>query len=354
MHKIFSKTLLLIIPVISITTSCKKSETKTADVDVEVLKTQVLSDISVKVCKESYEDMYTKSTNLLTDVNTFNTNPTDANLANCRTLWKDVRNTWEQSEAWLFGPIKADDIDPRIDTWPVNFQDLEGVLNNNQSLTVDYVNNLEDALKGFHPIEYLLWGSNGNKTANTFTDREKNYLVSLTQNLVNLSKSARDTWTNGYAIQLATAGKGSTEFSTQQAAFIQIADAMAGICEEVANSKIKEPFESQDPTKEESPFAKNSIIDFTNNINGVIDIYKGRFINDGKGIEDLVRHYNLSLDAEIKSKHAAAIASLAAFNKPFGESLAEASTVNNAMVKINDLNMVIEQKLKPFIQQYVK
>jgi putative iron-regulated protein len=94
---------------------------------------------------------------------------------------------------------------------------------------------------------------------------------------------------------LATAGAGSTEFTSQQAAFLQIVDGMAGICGEVADSKIKEPFDAQDPTLEESPFSKNSVIDFTNNINGILDMYQGKFAQDGKGLEDIVRANNLQL-----------------------------------------------------------
>ena len=128
---------------------------------------------------------------------------------------------------------------------------------------------------------------------------------------------------------------------------------MAGICDEVANGKMKDPFDAQDPLQEESPFAKNSIIDFTNNIKGILAMYQGKFTGDGKGIEDLVRNYNLSLDNEIKTKHQAAMASLQAISLPFGEAIISQPTqVSNAMAKINELAVVLTTKLKPFVQQY--
>jgi putative iron-regulated protein len=347
------KTLVLVLPLTLLGLACKKSDAPSNN--SAELRTEVLTNISANVCTASYEDMYAKTQELQAAVTALNNAPTDANLETARTKWKAIRTTWEQSEAWLFGPVESENIDPRIDTWPVDFNALETILNSSDVLNEAYVNNLDDALKGFHPIEYILWGQNGTKTAAQLKPREEQFLAALTQNLVNLSKEVRDAWVNNYKNQLTNAGNGSPEFSTQQAAFVQIADAMAGICGEVAESKIKGPFDAQDPKLEESPFAKNSIVDFTNNIQGVLAIYEGRFTTDGKGIEDVVRANNLSLDAEIKSKHAAAIAALQAIDKPFGEAIvSEQSKVQNAVTKITDLADVLDGKLKPFLIQYTK
>lgn len=354
MKNTFKASLFLTIPMVLAASSCKKSNSDDPQ-QTSTLKAQILADVSANVCTSSYQDMLDKANVLQSAVTALTTTPTDANLNSARTAWKNMRVTWEETEAWLFGPVEADKIDPRIDTWPVDFTQLDQILKSNDELTEAYVDNLDDALKGFHPIEYLLWGQNGTKTAASFTAREKAYLTSLTQNLVKLTTSVRNTWSNGYNKQLATAGAGSTEFTTQQAAYVQLVDAMHDICEEVANSKMKEPFDSQDASKEESPFAKNSIIDFTNNIKGIMIMYQGNFSVDGKGIEDLVRANNLSLDAEIKSKYAAAIAALGTFSVPFGQAIvSEPTKVQNAMTKINDFASTLDEKLKPFILQQVK
>jgi predicted lipoprotein len=109
----------------------------------------------------------------------------------------------------------------------------------------------------------------------------------------------------------------------------------------------------QDPKLEESPFAKNSIIDFTNNIKGIMDMYQGKFNEDGKGLEDLVRINNLSLDNDIKTKHGTAIAALQAITVPFGEAIITQQTqVQTAMNKINELAETLAEDLKPFVQQY--
>ncbi|RVT98281.1 hypothetical protein EOD41_18090 [Mucilaginibacter limnophilus] len=356
MNKSIFKVALISVPLVLAGVSCKKDKSDNNNTDTETLKKQILSTAATTVCRASYEDMYAKAQALQTAVNTLNTTPNDDNLADARVKWKAMRTTWEQTEAWLFGPVSENQIDPRIDTWPVDFNALENILHGNDTLTEEYVDNLEESLKGFHPIEYLLWGENGNKTAAEFTAREKEFLGSLTQNLVKLTKEVRDTWsTDGYDKQLENAGSGSTAFPTQRAAFIQLVDGMSGICNEVANGKIKDPFDAANPDLEESPFAQNSLIDFTNNINGIMAMYQGRFTADGQGLEDLVREKNLSLDADIKSKHAAAIAALNDIKVPFGEAIThEQSKVQNAMNKINALFDVLDGDLKDFVQAQVK
>ena len=334
-------------------TGCHKSKDEN-NVDVAQLKKDILSDAAITVAGASYVDLSAKAGQLLIAVQTLNDATTDANLTACRDLWKSTRETWEQSEAWLIGPVEADDIDPRIDTWPVDFNDLNAVLASSATLDDAYMDGLETSLKGFHPIEYLLWGKDGNKAASSLTAREKEYLLALTQNLNKLCGEVKASWSASYANLLLTAGaSGNSEFPTTKSAYETLVDAMTGICDEVAEGKMKDPFDQQDPTQEESPFAKNSIIDFTNNIKGILAMYQGRFITDGKGIEDLVRNYNLSLDNEIKTKYAAAISSLQAITLPFGEAIISQQTqVANAMSRISELAEVLDTKLKPFVQQY--
>jgi predicted lipoprotein len=334
--------------------ACSKDDKNDSPENVAQLKKDIVADAAHTVAKDSYEELAAKAGQLLTAVETLNTTTNDDNLSACRNQWKSIRETWEQTEAWLFGPVSVNEIDPRIDTWPVDFNDLNNILASSAELDEEYVDGLEESLKGFHPIEYLLWGQNGNKAAADLTDRQKEYLLALAQNLKKLCEEVKDSWTGGYATLLATAGaSGNSEYPTLRSAYEVLVDGMAGICDEVANGKIKDPFELQDPTQEESPFAKNSITDFTNNIKGIMAMYQGRFNDDGKGLEDLVRNYNLSLDNSIKEKHAAAIASLEAISDPFGEAISTQTTlVQNAMDKINDLAAVLEDELKPFVQQY--
>lgn len=333
--------------------SCKKSTNNSQNSDD--LTSSVLQSIALNVCTASYEDLYSQSLSLQSAIADLQANPSQQNLIVCKEAWKKVRITWETSESWLFGPISTSNIDPRIDTWPVDFNEIDSVLNSGNVLSEAYVDQLEDALKGFHLIEYFLWGQNGNKLYSDITPREYEYLIALSLNLTKLSKEARDSWKNQFASEVSNAGNSSATYTTQQQAFVEIVDAMSGICDEVANGKMNEPFINQDASLEESPYAQNSLIDFTNNIKGVLTIYNGDYNGSYIGLEDLVRTYNTSLDLEIKNGVAEAIAALNTITLPYGQAIfSQATQIQNAIDKINALEQILDTKLKPFILQYTK
>lgn len=342
-----------------VVSACSDDNDNSSQVNA-TLNTEVLASFSATIALPVYTDLAAKTSTLYDQVLALKTDgATDAELEACRTTWKQARQIWEQSESFLFGPVSTNNIDPRIDTWPVNFTDLDAQLNSDNEFTEAYINNLEDALKGFHPIEYLIYGSNGNKTASELTTRHLEYLEGLALNLKTLTASLETSWltsTSGsYYTAFANAGNGSTVYATQLAAFEELVNAMSDICDEVANSKINDVYEAQDPSLEESPFSKNSITDFTNNIKGVQNVYLGVYTADGKGLEDVVRTYNLQLDSDIKTKITTALTALGNITDPFGQAISsQPIQIQNAVTAINDLKTELDEQLLPFIQQHVK
>jgi putative iron-regulated protein len=336
---------------------CSDDNENSSPVD-ETLNTAILTEFSSNIATSVYTDLKGKTTLLNTQILALETGgATDAELIAARNTWKEARQAWEQSEAFLFGPVSTEDIDPRIDTWPVNFTDLEAELQGSNTFTEDYIDNLEDALKGFHPIEYLLFGENGDKAAADLTARDIEYLKGLALNLKTLTGQLADEWdtvnSSSYYHAFINAGKGSAVYSSQRAALEEVVNSLAGICDEVANGKITEPFTQQDPSLEESPFAQSSIPDFTNNIKGVQNVYLGKYAADGKGLEDLVKKYNLQLDTDIKLKINNAIAALGNVTVPFGEAIfSQSIQVQNAIDAINELKDILEEQLLPFVQQH--
>lgn len=319
----------------------------------------ILSAIGTNVISATYNDLAVKSTDLYDATVSFVANPSAAGLTTCRNLWIAARQSWERSEGFLFGPVATEDIDPRIDTWPVDFNALEDILSSSVDLTNDAnIDAFDDALKGFHPIEYLLWGEDGTKTYTDFTAREQEYLVALAKNVKILTTELQQGWNTGssssYFSAFSTPGSGNTYYPTVKAAFEELVNGIAGICDEVANAKISEPFLAQDPSLEESPYSQNSIKDFRDNIVSIENIYLGKYTANGIGLEDLVREYNLSLDNTIKTKIANALAKLDAITDPFGTAItSQATLVQNAIDAINDLKATLEGDLLLFVQQYI-
>jgi uncharacterized iron-regulated protein len=346
------------IPVLTITiffSGCKKNST-TEDI---TSSENVIISLSENVISATYTDMASKATELETAIFNFKNNPTPSNLEIARLAWKSTRKAWEQSEGFLFGPVATEDIDPGIDTWPINFADLDSVLASPATLTTNYLLSLtQDALRGFHPLEYLLWGQNGVKQVSEFTPRQMEYIGALATYLKIKTSTIANKWdlnqSSAYIHDFQKAGAGSTVYNSRKNALLEVANAMQGICEEVAEGKIEEPFAAKDPNLEESPYSDNSISDFTDNIQSVKNIYLGTYHTSGIGLGDFVKSYNLSLNAEIITKIDAAISALQKITLPFGQAIFDQpQQIKNAQTAIRTLNETLESKLTPLIQQKV-
>lgn len=330
---------------------CKKDD-KGTDTTTNA---EVLNDFAYNLAIPNYQDIQTKAAALNSAVQALNDNTTDANLATARTAWKDVRTAWEQCEGFLFGPVEDYNYDPTMDDWPVNKVDLDSLLASSNALTLSDIEALPTSLKGFHPIEYILFGQGGSRTAAQITAREKQYMVSLTQSLYNTTTDLKNSWdpsvSGNFTEQLITAGNGSQRFATRKDAFLAIVTSMAGICDEVAGGKMEEPLAAQDSTLEESQFAHNGTSDFKNNMIGVLNAYEGKYTTAGHSLSELVAAKNLSLDNTLRSQINAAISSFDNINANYGQAIyTQQVQIHNTQTAINTLKATLEGDLTDFVQ----
>lgn len=338
--------------------SCKKEEIPVQETLAQ-LEGEVLNDFANKTVAANYSDLSSNANQLNNLVQTFCLNPNDSLLNLCRDAWRSTRKTWELSEAFLFGPVEDYNYDPTIDDWPVNQIDLDSVLAGSTPLQATDIVNFPTSLKGFHPIEYLIFGAYGNKSSNQFTPRELEYLTSLSGNLASVAFNLNYSWSlnnpDNYRIQLINAGPTSERFATRKDAFITIVNAMAAICDEVANGKLEEPFVNQDSLLEESHFSHNSLEDFKNNIRGVQNVYLGSYMNDYNGLDLLVSKENRELDLQIKTKLDEAITSFQSINSNYGLAIyTQPIQIMNCQTKINELKDLLEDELTLFIVEKIK
>ena len=338
------------------TAGCKKSSSDNA---TAVTETAVINDFVNKLLLPQYQSFLTKATTLNTAVNTLNTAPTNANLEAARTAWRDVRSTWEQCEGFLIGPVKDDNYDPNMDTWPVDYLQLDSFITSSSSFPVETVQALSQSLRGFHPLEFILWGQNGTATVDSINTKQKQYMVSLSQDILNNVTKLNNSWAasgDNYQAKLLNAGNGSTLFPTRQSAMLAMVAGMADICDEVGGGKIKEPFDAYDSTKAESPFSHNSITDFTNNMKGAQNIYLCTYGGQtGSSMSAFVAKRNISLDNKIKTQFATAIAALGNVSANFELAIFnQRLQLQAAMDAINTLQATLDGDLKTFVTTYVK
>jgi putative iron-regulated protein len=360
MKKIFIATVALA----SVIAACKKDNTTPTD-DFTTLKSQGITDFVNVVAVPGYAELKTKAAALNTAVVALDANTNDANLTAAKDAWKDLRSTWEKCEGFLFGPVDSDEHDPETDTWPVNFIDLDALLaDNTHPLTVADIESLTNrALKGYHPIEYVLWGKKTSpQTAATLAanSRQKLYIVSLTAALKKQADELYNSWIaagGNYADVVLTAGSASnTTYPKKQDAYITLLEGFLGICGEVADGKMKDPFDAEAAAPGtggmlvESPFSGNSTTDFKNNITGAYNVYLGKFNAQGKGLTDLVKAKNTSLDNNIKAKFEAAIGSFNSITVPFEDAIVtQRVQCQNTMTAIGSLAELLDTELRTFI-----
>ncbi|RYE23461.1 MAG: hypothetical protein EOP51_10435 [Sphingobacteriales bacterium] len=353
------KSLLAIAAATMLLSACSKDKDPetTTPVDFNALKTEVLTNFTNNIAVACYKDLSDASDKLYSSLEALNTSATDANLLAARNSWKSMRTVWEQCEGFLFGPVEDNNYDPNMDTWPTDYVQMDSLLNSSASLEVSDIEQVTLSLRGYHPIEYIIFGDHGARKASEITDRQKKYMISLATDLKNTCHALHTSWTQApenFAQQVLTAGTGSNKYAKKQEVFIAIVDGMTGICEEVGEGKMKEPFDAQDPTIVESPYSGNSLADFKNNIIGLQNVYLGKYTTDGKGLNDLVAEKNKSLDNKIQAAMTAAINSFDNVTVPYEQAIvSQRVQVQAVMTALGTLKEALDGELKPFVIQYI-
>ena len=313
----------------AIFTSCKKDNEKKPYSDV-------IDNLTDNIIVPTYRDLDSEAADLLTAIDQFIANQNETNLEAMRAAWRDVRKPWEQSEGFLFGPVSDKEIDPKIDSWPLNATDLDEILAGEATLNKTYIDGLDETLKGFHTIEYLLWSEDGEKTAAEFTARELAYLKACTESLKGQTNLLYTSWISSgdnFAGQLKNPG---SRYPNEVSVLAELADGIGGIAGEVGDTKIKEPYTYESATLEESSFSSNSKADFADNIRSIEHIYMGTYLGvggNGKGLSSIVAAKDPALDTKIKQQIAAAIESIESIEGTFSEAIQSGNNKGRASVE---------------------
>jgi putative iron-regulated protein len=323
----------------------------------EQVASSILQNEAENIILQTYTDLNTEAGLLLDAVNTLANDVSQSNLEAAQQQWVATRVPWESSESFLFGPVDTEGLDPALDSWPVNRTDLVGVLESNNDLTPEFVDGLEGVLKGFHTIEFLLFGDGNSKTANDLTSRELEYLSATTQVLKNDTQALEDGWredAGNFVNALAQAGNGSEIFTSQRAGIEELILGMEIIADEVANGKINDPLTQQNATLVESQFSFNSKNDFQDNIRSIRHIYTGDMAsNSGAGITDFVSEFNTDLDSRFKSEIEAAITAIGDIQGNFRDAITDnPESVQNAQDAVRTILQTIQENIKPLLDEF--
>jgi hypothetical protein len=333
--------------------------------------TGIINDYVDKTVLPTYKDMKDKAWTLYETVAALSTGEvTNVKISAACDAWRATRIPWEQSESFLFGPAALQNLDPLLDSWPLDKGGIDQVLVGG--------NYNEDALgagiRGFHTIEYLLFENGQPRTNAPFTGDYLEYLTVVTKVLRDDCIKLWSSWAGAdelsgkdaeameeiefepaspsYSYQFNNAGKpGSVYFSTSEA-IDAIIDGCVDIATEVGSQKIGGPNglatsgETEQAVLEvESWYSWNSIDDYANNITSIKNSYLGGRGLTQAGVNSLsayVKSQDATLDAEILNAIDTALKAIRdEMERPFRSHLT-GTNVDDAMTACGDLADILE------------
>ena len=336
--------------------NCSNNTEDPAPDNDAVLRKEVLTDVSSSVITETYKKLYDNAVLLKVAADAFSIGD-ETKLTNLKNAWIATRTPWECSEGFLYGPVDTKGIDPAIDSWPVDVTAINNIIASPAPITSNVLESNNEA-RGFHALEYFIWGLNNNKTASQFTPREVEFIVAASQNLKEKTLELYNGWLGSqgnFVNNFINAGTPGTVYVSQKDALKEIAEGLVIIADEVANGKIEEPLNGNagaaKQEAEESRFSNNSKLDFANNIRSIQNIYLGDYNGfERKGLSDIVSKTNSALDNNIKFKITAAILAIEAIPGTFTNAIVNnRPAVQNAQVKVSELKVLLDTQLIPFI-----
>ena len=266
--------------------------------------------------------------------------------------WIKARRYWELSEAWLYGAAADYNIDPHIDSWPLDQVAMEAMLADEKQMAqmdedgVYVSNHLGYGLLGFHAVEYMIFETTADgkqtqpRSVGKYTTQELNYLAAVAGDLRNQCIRLEAAWagsvsdakqqilvdtelepTMNYGESMKTAGQGGSLYRNYNEAVQELIVGAQDIADEVGNQKIGRPNEaaagaSEDLSYIESPYAKNSKVDFYDNIVSSKNAYLGMNIGD-PSVSNYLASINPTVDTAVRKAIDAALLAIEAAPAPF-------------------------------------
>ena len=302
--------------------------------------------------------------------------------------WRLMRKYWEQSEAFLFGPAAAHNIDPHIDSWPLDFNQMNALLNDPARMAQieeqggAYVGNvLGYALKGFHAAEYLLFESvivdgravgTGKTHAANLTHAEAVYLLGIVEDLTQqailleycwagevseakmqlLEDGEIEPYEDHYGAQMINAGKAGSIYITYQEVAEEIIAGSIDIAGEVAELKLGNPYISSTPEERdyiESPYSCTSTEDFADNIRSIQHAYCGAQAGD-YAVSNYIYRQDAELDAEVRKAIEEAIDAIDTIDN-FENTAQNNPQVKEAIDKVSALEEILDNEVLPLLSK---
>lgn len=119
----------------------------------------------------TYQALMEKNNALFAAVTAFRSNPSNTNFDLACEAWLVAREPWEKSEAFLFGPVDVLGLDPNMDSWPLDQDNIVQILKSGNFDGLEWGTGDNDEaieaaqnVRGFHTLEFLLFKDGNPRT----------------------------------------------------------------------------------------------------------------------------------------------------------------------------------------------
>ncbi|WP_343503842.1 imelysin family protein [Alloyangia pacifica] len=319
------------------------------------------------IAQAGYEDSLSTAKALQDAVAALIAAPSEDTLAGAREAWLAARNPYQQTEVFRFGNPIVDAWEGKVNAWPLDEglidyvdESYGGASDENPfaasnvianptlelagqevdaslitpELIADTLNEADgietNVARGYHAIEFLLWGQDLNGTEagageRPYTDyvvgddctggncdRRAAYLTSVTQLLVSDLEEMAANWAEG--------GAAREEVSADaDAGIVAMLTGMGSLSYgEQAGERMRLGLMLNDPEEEHDCFSDNTHNSHFYDGKGIQNVYLGSYTRvdgstvEGASLSDLVSETSPELDAEMKAKLDATMAALGA------------------------------------------
>lgn len=357
-------------------TACDDDE-KVVDIDYETPLTAVTTQYVNNVVYPTYTNLavhattlYNACVNIQTKFNAGTLAQSDVDAA-CE-AFKLAREQWELSEAWLYGAASDYEIDPHIDSWPLDQGQMAEFLSTPSMITglhsddpiafVSENNSSFDTALGFHGLEFVLFRDGANRPVSAFSGNETHesfegktvscaeeiaFLVAVSGDLrdhtywlevawkgtaadathqsrvsaLGYKTKAQDNTGLYYGEDLLQAGTSASTHASRVASIASILDAgCSNICQEVYQQKLGQAYrcatgqgDAEDaPDYIESPYSHRSFIDYQDNIRSIRNTLYGSLDGtvNSNSILKFLENNNYSEASDLNTKLQAALSAL--------------------------------------------
>lgn len=337
----------LLLPTMVVSCSDNNDEPATGGNDAE--KQALIAQDVNKVIVPTYKSLADAAIELSDICAELKENPTQEKVNEACDKWIEARKYWELSEAFLFGAAGDYNIDPHIDSWPLQKSKLDQTLADADLMAeldedgagADGFSTLGYGLLGFHAVEYVIFREGKARDVNEISENELIFNAAVAEDLSWQTIRLEASWagidnvtaakkkilednelepTNDYGQMMITAGQsGNTNYKTQIDAMVQLLQGASDISDEVGNTKITDPVNSGNVLDVESWYSWNSIADFTDNIRSVRNIYYGSL--DGtvstNSLANFVKKTDAAADTRLRTAIDNAIKEVSSMPAPF-------------------------------------